>query len=103
MGNKLGSYPRVSIAYLSELVLYAALGGCHPWVSVSTYYLYVFLRHFHISCISYIITRLKSSTVYLRRQSNWAWEWVNQQGVPENESFGPRYYSRQYSCRCISP
>jgi len=81
----------VSIAYLSELVLTLASGGRYPCVSVSTYYLYVLLQRFHISCISYIIERLKPSSVYLRGQSNWAWEWVNKQGVPEDESFGPRY------------
>jgi len=103
MGNKLGSYPIVSIAYLSELVLYRASGGRHPCVFLSTDYLYVFLRRFHLSCISYIIKRLKPSTVYLRRQSNWAWEWVNKQDVPENESYGPCYYSRLYSSPGISP
>ena len=46
---------------------------------------------------------LKPSTVYLRRQSNWAREWVNKQGVPENKSLGPRYYSRLYTSRHISP
>jgi len=91
MGNKLGYYPRVSIAHLSESVLYQASGGRHPCVFVSTYSLYVFLRRFYISCISYIIEPLNPSNVYLRRQSNWAWEWVNKHGVPANENFGLRY------------
>ena len=43
VGNKLGTYPRVSIPCLSELVLCLASVGGYPCVSVSTYYLYVFL------------------------------------------------------------
>ena len=101
MENKLASYRRVSIAYVSEFVLYTASGEHPPSVSISTYYLYVFLWPFLISCISYIIKRLRPSTVCLRRQSNWTWEWVNQRGVLENKNFGMHYDSCLYASRCI--
>jgi len=79
--DKLGSYPRVFLAYLEMLVLVQTSKRFFKYWLMSTYQFYTFLRCFYIPCIGYVIEHLKPNTVHMSGQCNWSWEWFIKKGI----------------------